>query len=92
MQPSTTPLITSNEEMEHIMKIVKPLKTSELLIKGISKIIQNEIKEQKGRFLMLLFVMLMLLRTLAASILGNVLAGKGVIRTGEGTIRVGQNV
>ena len=92
MQPSTTPLITSNEEMEHIMKIVKPLKASELLIKGISKIIQNEVKEQKSRFLMLLFVMLMLLRTLAASILGNALAGKGVTRTGEGTIRVGQNV
>ena len=74
------------------MKIVKPLKASELLIKGISKIIQNEVKEQKSRFLMLLFVMLMLLRTLAASILGNALAGKGVTRTGEGTIRVGQNV
>ena len=41
---------------------------------------------------MLLFVMLMLLRTLAASILGNALAGKGVIRTGEGTIRADQNV
>ena len=45
MQPSPTPLIISNEEMEHIMKIVKPLKASELLIKGISKIIQNEAKE-----------------------------------------------
>ena len=45
MQPSTTPLITSNKEMEHTMKIVKPLKASELLIKGISKIIQNVAKE-----------------------------------------------
>ena len=59
--------------MEDIMKIVKSLEESRLLIKGISETIKNEAKEQKGRFL------LMLLRILTASILGNTFAGKGVI-------------
>ena len=77
-------IIILNEEIEDIMKIIKPLEKSGILIKGISEAIKNEAKEQKGRFLP------MLLRTLAASILGNTLTGKGVIRAGEGTIRVGQ--
>ena len=67
------------------MKIVKSLEELGLLIKGISETIKNEAKEQKGRFLS------MLLGTLAASILGNALAGRGVIRAGEGTIRAGEN-
>ena len=58
--------------MEDIMKIIKSLEESELLIKGISETIENEEKEQKDRFIP------MLLGTLAASILGNVLTGKGV--------------
>ena len=73
----TTALIMSNEEMEDIMKIVKSLEESGLLIKEISEAIKNEAKEQKGGFLS------MLLGTLAASILGNTLAGKEVIRAGE---------
>ena len=77
-------IIILNEEIEDIMKIIKPLEKSGILIKGISEAIKNEAKEQRGRFLP------MLLRTLAASILGNTLTGKGVIRAGEGTIRVGQ--
>ena len=77
-------IIILNEEIEDIMKIIKPLEKSGILIKGISEAIKNEAKEQKGQFLP------MLLRTLAASILGNTLTGKGVIRAGEGTIRVGQ--
>ena len=77
-------IIILNEEIEDIMKIIKPLEKSGILIKGISEAIKNEAKEQKGRFLP------MLLRTLAASILGNTLTGKRVIRAGEGTIRVGQ--
>ena len=81
----TTALITSNEEMEDIMKIVKSLEESELLINGISKPIKDEAKVQKGGFSS------MLLGTLAASILGNALAGRGVIRAGEGTIRAGEN-
>ena len=81
----TTALITSNEEMEDIMKIVESLEESGLLIKVISETIKTEAKEQKGGFLSLLS------GTLATSVLGNALAGKGVIRTGEGVIRTGQN-
>ena len=74
----------SNDEMEYILKIVKSLEDSGLLLKGISETIKNEAKEQKGGFLSML-----LSGTLGASLLGNMLAGKGVIRTGEGTARVG---
>ena len=80
----TTALIISNEEMEDIKKIVKSLEESGLLLKGISEIIKNETKEQKGGFLP------MLLGTLAASVLGSALTGRGVIRTGEGTIKAGK--
>ena len=55
------------------------------IIPLISEIIKNEAKEQKGRFLP------MLLGTLASSILGNELSGRGLIRGGEGVIRAGQN-
>ena len=71
--------------MEGIMKIVKSLEESGLLIKGISETIKNDAKEQKGGFLP------MLLGTLAASILGTALTGRGVIRTGEDTIKAGQD-
>ena len=50
----TTTLIISNQEMNDIMKTVKSLKESVLLIKGISKIIKDEVKEQKGVFLTML--------------------------------------
>ena len=56
-----------NKEMEDIMKIVKSLEESELLIKGISETIKSEAKEQKGGFLP------MLLGTLTASMLGSAL-------------------
>ena len=56
-----------------------------LLIKYISETIKIEAKEQKGEFFG------MLLGTLAASLLGSALAGKGVIRVGEGTSGVGQD-
>ena len=81
----TTALIISNEEMEDIIKIVKSLEESGLLINGISETIKNETKEQKGGFLPLS------LRTLVASMLGSALTGGGVIRAGEGTIRAGEN-
>ena len=68
----TAVLIISNEEMEDTMKIVKLLEESRLLIQEISETIKNETKEQKGGFLSVL------LGTLAASILWNVLTGKGV--------------
>ena len=62
-----------------IMKIVKSLEAFGLLIKGVSEAIQNKAKEQKGGFLC------MLLGTLGASLLGNMLAGKGINRTGYGS-------
>ena len=81
----TTALIISNEEMEDIMKIVKSPEESGLLVKGTSETTENETKEQKGGFFP------MLLGTLAASMLGSVLTGRGVIRAGEETIRAGEN-
>ena len=60
--------------MEDIMKIVKSLEDSGLLMKGVSETIQNEVKEQKGGFLN------MLLGTLGSSLLVNMLAGKGIVR------------
>ena len=49
----TPTLIISNEEMENIMKIIKSLEDSGLLLKGVSETIQNKVREQKGRFLVL---------------------------------------
>ena len=63
--------------MNDNMKIVQSLKESDLLIKSISQTIKNEAKEQKGRFLG------MLLGTLGATLLGNLLAGKGTISAGH---------
>ena len=83
---SRTTLIISNEEMQDIMKMVKSLGKFGLLIKGVSETIQNQGTEQKEGFLR------MLLGTLAASLLGNLLKGKGAIgnMSGEGTIRAGE--
>ena len=82
-----TTLIISNDEMDDILKIVKSLEDSGVLLKGVSETIQNEAKEQRGSFLSIL------LGTLGASLLGDVLSkglsGRGVIRAGEGTIRAG---
>ena len=69
--------------MKDIIRIFKSLEDSGLLLKGVSETIQNEAKEQKGGFLS------MLLGTLGASLLGNILAGKGINRAGEGVIRAG---
>ena len=79
-----TTLITSNQDMSDIMKIVKSIVESGLLIKGVTKTIKNEAIEQKVGFLDLL------LSTLGASLLGNLLTGNSTIRTGEGTIRAGE--
>ena len=67
---NTITLIISNNEIEDIIKIVKSLEDSGLLLKGVTKTVQNEVKEQKGGFLS------MLLGTLGASLLGNLLTGK----------------
>ena len=74
----TTNLIISNKEMNDIMKIVQALESSIILLKGVTKRIKNETKEQKGGFLS------MLLGTLGVSLLGNLLAGKGIVRAGSG--------
>ena len=85
-----TTLIISNEEMSDIMKIVQTLEDSNILLKGVTKIIKNEIKEQKGGFLS------MLLGTLGASFLGDLLtknlSGKGTVRAGEGFLRAGEGI
>ena len=79
----TTTLIISNEEVNDILKIAKSFEDSGILLKGVSETIKNEAKEQNGGFLS------MLLGTLGASLLGDLLKGKGVIRAGEGKIRAG---
>ena len=74
----TTTLIISNEEMNDIIKIIQALEYSNIWLKGVTKIVKNETKEQKGGFLS------MLLSTLGASLLGNLLVGKGIVRAGSG--------
>ena len=64
--------------MNDIMKIVQALEDSSILLKGVTKTIKSETKEQKGRFLS------KLLGTLEASLLGNLLAGKVIVRAGSG--------
>ena len=64
--------------MNDIIKIIKSLEDSGLSLKGVIETVQNEVKEQKGGFLS------MLLGTLGASLLGNILAGKGINRAGKG--------
>ena len=70
-------LIISNDEIHDIIKIVKYLEDSGLLVKGISETIQNEVKEQTGGFLSTL------LGTLGASLLGDLLIGKRIYRAGK---------
>ena len=64
---NNTTLIISNDEMDDILKIVKSLEDSGVLLKGVSETIQHEAKEQRGEFLS------MLLGTLGASLLGDIL-------------------
>ena len=73
-----TTLIISNEEMNDIMKIVQTLEDCNILPKGVTNTINNETKEQKGGFLS------MFLGALGASLLGNLLVGKGIARAGSG--------
>ena len=78
-------LIIEQEDMNYIMKIIKALENSGILLKGVSKTIKNETKEQKGGFLS------MLLGTLGAGLLGNLLTGrKGIMRAGDGIVRAGE--
>ena len=71
-------MIISNNEIEAIIKIVKSLEDSGLLLKEVIETVQNEVKEQKRGFLS------MLLGTLDASLLGNFSTGKGIYTAGKG--------
>ena len=76
-----TTLIISNDDMQDLLKIVKSLEDSGILLDGITETVKNEVKELKGGFLS------MLVGTLGASLLGDLLtknlSGRGVIRAGE---------
>ena len=76
-------LIIEEEDMKDFIKIIEALENSGILLKGVSKTIENETKEQRGGFLS------MLLGTLGASLLGNLLTGKGIMRAGDGIVRAG---
>ena len=88
-ESGTTTLIISDEEMNDIIKIVQALEDSDILLKGVTNTIKNETKEQKEGFLT------MLLDTLGASLLWNLLSGKAIIRAdfgnneGQGIVRAG---
>ena len=75
---NNTALIISNDEIEDIIKIVKSLEDSGLLLKGVTETVQNEVKAQKRGFLS------MLLDILGASLLGDLLTGRGIYRAGKG--------
>ena len=78
-------LIIEQEDMNDIMKIIEALENSVVLLKGVTKTIENETKEQRGGFLG------MLLGILGASLLGNLLTGgKGIMRAGHGIVRAGE--
>ena len=80
-------LIIEQEDMNDIIKIIEALENSGVLLKGVNKTIENETKEQRGGFLN------MLLGTLGASLLGNLLTGgKGIVRAGDGTVRAGDGI
>ena len=78
-------LIIEQEDMNDIIKIIEALENSGILLKGVTKTIENETKEQRGGFLN------MLLGPLGASLLGNLFtAGKGMMRAGEGIVTAGE--
>ena len=85
-------LIISNKDMADLIKIVKSLEDSGLLLNGVTESVKNEVKEQRERFLSMLFGIL------GASLLGNLLSGKGIKkgkginRAGEGIIRVDEGI
>ena len=80
-------LIIEQEDMKDIMKIIEALENSGILLKGVSKTIENETKKQRGGFLS------MFLGTLGASLLDNLLTGrKGIMRAGDGIVRAGDGI
>ena len=84
MRGEEVKLVIENEDMNDITKIIEASENSGILLKGVSKAIENETKEQKGGFLS------MLLGTLRDSFLGNLLSGeKVIVRAGKGILRTG---
>ena len=80
-------LIIEQEDINDIIKIIEALENSGILLKGISKTIENETKEQRDGFLS------MLLGTLGASLLGNLLTGiKGMMRAGDRIVTAGDGI
>ena len=79
-------LVIEQEDINDIIKIIEALENSVILFKGVTKTTENETKEQRGRFLS------MFLGTLGASLLGNLLSGKRLVRAGEGIVRAGEGV
>ena len=69
--------------MNDIIKIIQALENPNILLKGVTKTIKNDTKEQKGRFVIRYQEGSMLLGTLGASLLGNLLMGKGILRAGS---------
>ena len=97
---SEVKLIIEQEDMNDIIKIIEALENSGILLKGVNKTIENETKEQRG-------FLSMLLGTIGASLLGNLLtggrgmmragerivrAGDGIVRTGDGIVRAGDGI
>ena len=81
-----TTLIISNKDMDDLIKIVKSLEDSGLILKGVTESVQNEVKEQKRGFLS------MLLGTLGASLLGNLLTRKGAFHAGKAVNKKGKGL
>ena len=84
-ESGNTTFIISNEEVNDIMKIIKSFEESGLLMKDVSKTFKNEAKEQKAGILGMLLV------TLGASLLGNLLTGKDTITASEEMFRAGRD-
>ena len=82
MGSGVTTLTISNEEMNFTRKIIQALEDSNILLKGVTKTIKNKTKEQKTGFLSMLLGTLGML--LGAGLLGNLLAGKGIVRARSG--------
>ena len=83
-----TTLIISNNEMKDIIKVAQELEDSNILLKGVTETVENELKEQKWGFIS------MLLGTLGASLIENLLTGKGIYRAGKikGINRAGERI
>ena len=76
-------LVISNEDMDDIIKIIKSLENSGVLIDVVNETVKDEIKKQEGGYFG------MLLQNLGASLLGNMVTGKDVLRAGKGVVRAG---